>query len=245
MQVKKFLSSVKKLISQHVFNKKWRCNWCGVEIFEEEYFCKECLNKLPLINKGYCAHCGRELKVGADYCLSCKNNMVYVDKARSVFAYKEPINKLIKDLKYYEKRYLVEIFAKYMSNIYFRNYFNADAIVYVPMLEEAEKKRGFNQSKLLAEELSKIVKVPLLNVLAKTKSTTRQAKLGREERLKNLKGTFSITDKKSVKGKTILIVDDVCTTGATSEVIGQLLKKNGACAVYLLTVASVSSKEKY
>ena len=245
MKISKFLQKIKAVLKAHLFNPRWRCNWCNKEIFNEEYFCEECLEKLPLIDKNYCQHCGRELKSNGEFCTSCKEYMISVDKARSVYSYKPPIDKMIKDLKYFGKKYLVEILSKDLANVYFKNYFNADFIVYIPMLEKAEKERGFNQSKLIAEALSEKIKVPIKEVIKKVKPTVRQSKLSRKERLKNLKGTFRLYNKKLIKDKAILIVDDVLTTGATSEVIGELLKKYGAKAVYLLTVASVPNKEGY
>lgn len=245
MEIKLAIARAKKYVREHLFNLKWRCNWCGEEIFSERWFCAECESKLPIIDKGYCNHCGRELKVASEYCSTCKGKMISVDKGRSVFTYAEPIDKLIKDLKYFGKRYIVEMLGEYLANAYLKNYFNADFIVYIPMTKESRKARGFNQSELLARELSKRVGVPTIDLLEKTKQTSRQAKLGKEERLKNLKGSFKVKDKKLVKDKVVLIVDDVSTTGATSEVVAEILKKSGAKTVYLLTVASVPPKEKY
>ena len=84
----------------------------------------------------------------------------------------------------------------------------------------------------------------LLECIVKTKETVMQAKLNREGRLKNLIDAFSITDKTLVKDKSVLIVDDVSTTGATSEVLAQKLKSAGAKQVYLLTIASVAHKDR-
>lgn len=245
MKLAKLRERVLNFLKIHIFNPKWRCNWCGKENFSQEFFCKECLDKLPFIDDAFCSHCGRQLKASANSCLSCKGVMTSVDMARSVFSYKEPISKLIKDLKYFNKRYLVEMFGKYLANIYYKNYFNADYLMYVPMLKKRQRQRGFNQGQLLAEELSIRINVPVINPISKVKENVRQAKLGRNDRLNNIKGSFKVVDRKILKDKTILIVDDVITTGATSQVIGELLKKNGAKAVYLLTVASVPNKIGY
>jgi competence protein ComFC len=109
------------------------------------------------------------------------------------------------------------------------------------MTAKTERKREYNHAKLLAEKLSVIINVPVANVIVKLKETERQARLGKKDRLKNLIGVFKITNKKLIKDKTILIVDDVTTTGATAEVISAKLKKAGAKRVMLLTVASVPS----
>ena len=81
--------------------------------------------------------------------------------------------------------------------------------------------------------------------IIKVKETKRQATLSRDDRLKNLKGAFRVKNKKEIKDKTVLIVDDVTTTGATGEAVAEKLKKAGAKAVYLLTVASLPPKDKY
>ncbi len=241
----KVIDRIHAFFKSYLYNPKWKCNWCGKEIFNEAYFCEECKNNLPYNDKAICDHCGRKLTVGADYCLTCKGRLTSLDKCRSAFDYDKPISGLIKNAKYDNKRYILEYFAEYLSLIYFKNYFNADVIVYVPMTEKAERKRGYNQSKILALKLSELVNVPMVDVLVKKSDTKRQAKLNRAERLKNLEDAFKVTKRKAIRGKNVLIVDDVTTTGATAENISIKLKKAGADVVYLLTVASVSPKEKY
>ena len=113
------------------------------------------------------------------------------------------------------------------------------------MTAKAQKNRGYNQSKVLAEMLSKKVKIDLIDCLVKTKETERQAKLDRNQRMKNLEGVFRVTSRKLIKEKSVLIIDDVATTGATSENIAKILKRAGASKVFLLTVASVSPKDGY
>ncbi len=236
MRIKNFLSKVLDLI---FFNKKWRCNNCGKEIFNGEYFCEQCKDKLPFNDGLICQHCGRKVEAPTDYCFTCKGVLTSVDKSRSVFVYEKPISQMISKAKYFGRKYYLDIFAEYLSNLYFKNYFNADLITFVPMTEKAQKKRGYNQSKILAEQLSKIVNVPVFYGLEKKKETERQATLNKEQRLKNLVDAYKITDKKSVKGKSVLIVDDVTTTGSTAEALSNKLKKAGATEVFLLTVASV------
>ena len=217
---------------------------CGREIFEGD-FCKECKDSLPFNDKKICDHCGRAVKFAEDYCSTCKGTLVSLDKCRSVFNYQPPISTLIKKMKYDNCRYLADVFSSYLSSLYFKNYFNADYLTYVPMTEKARKKRGYNQSQLLAQSLSAKIGVPVAHCVVKTKETTRQAKLNRADRLKNLIDVFKINDKKLIKDKKVVIVDDVTTTGATSQAVAELLKKAGALQVYLITVASVPPFDKY
>ena len=113
------------------------------------------------------------------------------------------------------------------------------------MHEKDFRNRGYNQSQLLATEVSLRTGVSVFDGVVKIKRTQRQAKLGRTERLKNLKDAYRVTDKKAVKDKVVVIVDDVSTTCSTAEALAEKLKKAGAKTVYLITVASVPPKDEY
>ncbi len=240
-RTKKILFALK----EHLFNPKWKCNACEEEIFNGQYFCSDCQKSLPIITSDYCEKCGRQLKAGSTNCTDCKERMIYVDKARSLYSYEGAISKLIKGLKFYNKKYVVDIFINDLSNLYFKSYFNADNILFVPMTIKAESVRGFNQSKLIAEKLAQATNVPLLDGVSKVKETKRQSTLNGKERLENVKGAFKLKKGVVVKDKTIVLVDDVFTTGATSEAIAKVLKDKGASKVYLLTVSSLKNKKGY
>ena len=242
---KKFVEAVKKLI-EHLFPLKHTCNACGREIFSDKYFCEECESQIVYNDKIICNHCGRAIFNAEEYCLSCQGRETYFEKARSVYLYKEPISVLIARLKYANKKYLAKIFAKEMAFIYYKNFFNCDCVLYTPMTEEREERRGYNQAKVLAEEFCEVTKLPVLeNVLFKIKETPRQATISQaKERRENLKGSFKVENKNLIKDKSVLLIDDVMTTGATVETLSSLLIKAGAKSVFILTVASVSKDKK-
>ncbi len=231
----------KRFLSSALFSPKWTCNVCGTEIFNEDYFCESCKKQLPYIKGPICSHCGRVTLIPENYCYTCKGRLTSFEIARSVFDYRPPISTLIKSFKYDNKRYLAGYFAKELSYLYFRNSFCCDFITFVPMTDKSKRKREYNQSELLAEELSKIIRIPVISLFDKVKETERQATLNRESRLKNLKGAFKLKARKLVKDKRILIVDDVSTTGTTAEILASIIMKAKANAVCLLTVASVST----
>ncbi len=235
----------KNLLNKYFYNPNWKCLVCGKEVFEGQNFCDECMAILPYNDGPICDHCGRKVIAFENYCSTCKNVLVDLDMCRSAFSYAYPINKLIKDAKYNNCIYVIDYFAKVLSSVYFQNYFNADYLVFIPMTDDAQRKRGYNQSKILAEKLSERIDVPVLDCLKKVKDTKRQATLGRAERLKNLDSAFRVVNKKSVVDKSILIVDDVTTTGATAEVVASRLKKAGAKIVNLITVASTPPIDRY
>lgn len=241
----KIFSRIKSFLKKYFFNPTWRCLVCGKEVFTKERFCVECKKTLPYNDGPICAHCGRKTVAFTEYCSTCKNVLVDLDKCRSAFSYEYPMNKLVKDAKYYNAKYLIDYFAEQLSLVYFQNYFNADYLVYIPMTERTKKKRGYNQSEILARKLSALINVPVSDSVKKVKETERQATLSRAKRLKNLDGAFRIVDKKSIKNKSVLIVDDVTTTGATAQVVANRLKKAGAKTVNLLTVCSTPPVDKY
>ena len=234
-----------KILTLGFYDPKWRCNGCGVEIFGEGFFCEKCERDLPYNDKTVCNHCGREILNSSEYCSTCKETMVSVDRARSVFKYERPISGLIKRAKYNNGKYILDYFAEKLSFLYFNNFFRSEVVCCVPMSEKRLKKRKYNQSEYLAEKVAEKINVPFSDCIAKTKETERQAKLTRKERLKNLTDSFKVTDKKAVRGKNVLLVDDVSTTGATAEAVSQKLKKAGALRVHLITVANVPSKDGY
>ena len=242
MGIKRFFSN---FFNKFFYNPHWKCLVCGKEVFEGQAFCDECKKLLPYNDGPICAHCGRKIIAFENYCSTCKNVLVDLDMCRSAFSYDYPISNLIKDAKYNRAIYVIDYFAKQLSSVYFQNYFNADYLVYIPMTEKALEKRGYNQSKILAEKLSEKINVGVLDCLKKVKDTERQATLGRAERLKNLDGAFRVVDKKSVVDKNILIVDDVSTTGATAQAVASRLKNAGAKIVNLITVASTPPIDKY
>ena len=222
------------------YHESTSCELCGKEVFDGKSFCEECFKEFPFLTDKICNHCGRKVPYAVNYCLSCKNKQTAIDQIRSVFDYEMPITLLIHRFKYRGRRYLSKIFAEFLANVYYKNYFNSDLIIYVPMFIKDQKKRGFNQSKLLAKELSKLINVEVVeNVITKESKTKRQALLKRAERKKNLENSFKIRNAKLIKGKSVLLIDDVMTTGTTLERIAELLRKKGVKEIKALTVASV------
>ena len=120
---------LKKIINKYFFNPRWKCLVCGKEVFEGQRFCDDCNNILPYNDGPICAHCGRKVIAFENYCSTCKNVLVDLGTCRSAFNYEYPISKLIKDAKYNNCIYVIDYFAKALSNVYFQNYFNADYLV--------------------------------------------------------------------------------------------------------------------
>lgn len=233
-------NGAERKIIRFLFPPDITCNVCNREIFEG-YFCAECEEKLPYNNGTICAHCGRRIFNPEERCFSCNGRETWFTRARSVFVYEQPVRHMITSLKYDGKRYLAEIFASRMKEVYYASFFNSDVIVYPPMSEERLVERGYNQAELIAKELSLLIGVPVAdNAFRKVKETARQAMLDAAQRRVNLSGSFEIKDKTAIKGKHVLLIDDVMTTGATVETLSKIMIKHGALSVDVLTIASVA-----
>ena len=127
--------------------------------------------------------------------------------------------------------------ARYLVQCANANDVHFDAVTYVPMTAQAKKRRGYNQAQLLAQNFCDILNLPPPEtLLKKVKETQRQEKLGKRERKENLIAAFAATC--DLHGKTVLLIDDIKTTGATLNECAKALKKKGATKVVCLTVAS-------
>jgi len=224
-------------IFDKIFPSKIICGFCGKELFKDGDIrvCDECLSKLKPIEKP-CIKCGVEVKDLSSVCDVCKTKKFTFKRAVACFNFDEITKPIIHKLKYDGGQYLAEILAKFMAKVVLENEFDFDAILYVPMHNKRKIERGYNQSKLLAIEIGKILNKSVLeNTLVKTKHTKNQADLSFKLRAENLKNSFEVVDKNVVKNKRILLVDDVFTTGSTVEEISKTLKQAGVKEVNVIT----------
>ncbi len=164
-----------------------------------------------------------------------------VDKARSPLLHEGEAARIVVREK--KQKYFYRTAAELMFPLL--DEFGPDAFVFVPMTEKAEKKRGYNQSRLIAGELSRRSGIPVLDAVTKLRETGAQKALGRTEREKNLEGCFHVADRKGVKNKNLLIIDDTLTTGSTVSELATVLKRAGAKEVNALTLTSVYDKHPF
>lgn len=198
--------------------------------------CENC--KIDL-NVNYCVRCGRH-KVGvSDYCGECAEMSLYFDEARSAVNYTGNAQGLVRRLKYGKSPFLAKQMSAFMLDILLTSDWAIDCITFVPMHKTRFKKRGYNQAELLAQWIADGTDAPCISLLDKIKPTVNQARLDREARIANLRGSFSIIQKPPER---VLLIDDVMTTGSTASECAKTLKKAGARVVYLLTFASVPER---
>lgn len=225
----------------HIFFPR-TCFCCGRDIpFKNPaLLCKTCTEKLEPVEGLVCQRCGLPLKSGGAHCFNCRGGKAAKYKCsyiRSALCFNEPSRALVHAFKYEKYVCAAKFFAPLMYKTFKANppYFEAELIVPVPIHKSRLRKRGFNQALLLAEELSKYVNIPTEDILLRARRTKSQTALNRVERKENIKDAFALKEGAKVKGKAVILIDDVCTTGATLEECARVLKKAGAREVLALT----------
>lgn len=229
-----------------IFPKHIKCIFCGEELPELNSYdtCDKCKKTLPLLKeKTCCIRCGAELEDDQlGVCFNCKKNNFDFLYARSVCSYTGAVIPTMYKFKFGKGKYLAEPLAYYMYEVLKELNWGIDIITYVPMFPKREKIRGYNQARELAIELSKVTNIPMEDVFEKIIDTHEQAKLNSQARRKNLKDAFKVINK-NLKDKTILIIDDIFTTGTTTAELSRILK--GKCLnSYVLTFAHTKTNEK-
>lgn len=205
---------------------------------QNRMICQKCEKAMRPIAHPRCYKCGKPIEQG-EYCKDCSTHRHYFEQGRGIFVYDDQMRRSITRYKYYGCREYGDFFAKAMY-VYARRElreWKPDLIAPVPMDKAKQRMRGFNQSAYLAKRLSEDTHIPAdLQLVEKIHKTKSQKKLSASQRRKNLEDAFWV--KRQVTGKTILVVDDVYTTGSTVDAMAVCLKKKGAKKVYFLTVCT-------
>ena len=232
-------NSIKNFATKTLFVTGIKCICCGEELSKDSRYsiCDSCHKCLPFVTGKVCKKCGEPIKSLAEYCIRCKNHVDRnFDIARSAFLYDGEIRKQIINLKFYGKKYLANYLSWFLYDCYILNSFDCNLVVPVPMHTKSLKRRGYNQQELLCSSFAKMgFKVDATSVV-KTLDTKTQVGLDFKQRQTNLSGAFKVFDKDKIKGKKILLVDDIYTTGATVSEVASVLKKAGASSVSVLTL---------
>lgn len=238
----KLMQKIKKIFMsfENLLSDEHCCISCGREIPDGLKFqlCHTCENLLDVIGTEVCAKCGERLLEGNLLCEHCKDFDYDFNTSKSYCYYDDISARIVKGLKYNDRKYYAKHIAKMMTED--KSVFeNVDVITFVPMGSKGLRKRGFNQAQEIANEISKLVNIPVLKLLSKAVEHKNQAGLSQQERLKNLKDSFEVfsENESEIKGKNILIIDDVFTTGTTLSECSKTLKRKKPKSVCALTFA--------
>ncbi len=220
------LNYIKRLIFPN------RCPFCDEVISFSECLCKSCNDELDYIDKGICAACGKEK-------CECHSFGFYYKKAIVPLEYTRKTVKAIKRFKFNDCPNYAQNFAKIMTEYitFDGTDRKIDIVCGVPMTKRDMKKRGYNQSFLISKHIANLIGKACANdALIKIKSTKHQHTLNARLRRTNLNGAFKVNNKDKIKGKSILLVDDVITTSSTVNECAKTLILSGADKVYVTAV---------
>jgi ComF family protein len=224
-----------------------RCHAChaGLPAHRQPQLCSGCREQVIFLSAPLCVCCGRQLQElpgPADrLCGDCLHSRPPFDSARSLVLYGPPVSTLLHRLKFQGDAAT----ARVLAGLGQPETVACDLIIPVPLHPSRLRARGLNQSLVLARrffpaERDKIV----LNLLSRQKKTIAQTGLDGRQRRRNLKGAFSVTRPAAVQGRSILVIDDVFTTGTTLAECAQTLKAAGASRVVAWTVARAAGSNR-
>ncbi|WP_250654886.1 ComF family protein [Alkalimarinus coralli] len=226
------------------------CYLCDTTTYEKHPICNGCKGDLPF-NQSCCTGCALPLPVITRHdessltqkrlCGACLQRPTIYTQCFSAFSYTFPVNALISDFKYSQKRHLGKLLSDLAAGIIEEQFKTGqlsrpDKLVPVPLHADKLHARGFNQSEDICRDLSQRLKIGFdRNCIVRQLNNPAQASLSKKQRQKNLAQAFSV--QKRLDGEIIALVDDVITTGATADMLSNLLLEAGAKEVYVWSLA--------
>jgi ComF family protein len=216
-----------------------RCAGCGTIVAEVHSFCSDCWKSIEFLGGSGCTTCGIPLAVtDVETCGACLAKPPRIARTRAAVAYDELSRSLAIRLKYGRKVAIARTMARYMAPLVASD--GDPILVPVPLHRTRLWQRGFNQSALVARELSRRLGIkadPML--LRRIRRTPPLKGMSPLQRRKTVAGAFRVRDKSAVAGRTVVLVDDVLTTGSTADACARTLKRAGAARVELVSWARV------
>lgn len=201
-------------------------------------WCKSCQSKVDIIKKPYCVKCGIPLDNESNsLCHQCSSYTPSFQALRSWATFHDGMRSALHSLKYENNQALGETFSHKLYEIISQENWQIDAVIPVPISQDRLSQRGYNQAALIAYPLALLLgKEYLKDGLIKQKDTRSQVGLSLRERRENVADAF-YAKTKAVKGKIILVIDDVATTCSTLDSCAKTLVNSGSNQVFCLTVA--------
>jgi ComF family protein len=217
-----------------------RCAGCGTIVDEVHSFCADCWKQIEFLGSAGCVTCGLPLgATDADLCAVCLAKPPRIARTRAAVAYGDVSRGLALRLKYGRKVAIAKTMARYMAPLIGAETAGA-LLVPVPLHRSRLWQRGFNQSAIVARELSRQTGIETNAVaLKRIKRTPPLKGMSLQQRRRTVAGAFKVGDRSVVEGRTVVLVDDVLTTGSTANACARALRRAGATRVELISWARV------
>ena len=191
--------------------------------------CQDCLEQIKWVGEPICQDCGCMVPKYSHQCNRCQKRPLPLQKIRAAVLFDSIIPDTIHQLKYRNVFALAEPLGKLMVQAWPNWQTDSDIVLPIPLHRQRQTKRGYNQSELLVETFCRELSLPSnQQILSRTRQTPPQVGLNAEDRRKNVSGAFTVKNPHLVEGGNILLVDDVCTTGATLMAAAEVLLAAGA-----------------
>ncbi len=220
------------------------CAQCGGEVAEgREVLCWECRADFRPVVFPFCSVCGNPIegRMTGDYvCYLCKDDDRHFDCARSAARFEGVLQHMIHQFKYREALWVESELVDLLQQCFDAHYesLSVDGVVAVPLFHARRRERGYNQAEVLARGLARRLRKPFWGrALKRIRATETQTHLTAPQRADNVRGAFEVGARRRLAGRSVLLVDDVMTTGATLSECARSLKAGGARSVFVLTLA--------
>lgn len=216
------------------------CPVCGrIVSGQGELICSGCEKHIQPLREPLCKKCGKPLaKEEREECYDCEKTPHLFERGAALLAYEGKVKESVYRMKFHNKREYLDYYGAKMADELEKNVrrWQTDFMVPVPMHWRKKRERGFNQAEILAKKMAEGLNLPVRNdLVVRSRYTRPQKELFLRERKENLRGAFEVR-KNEVTNQTIILVDDIYTTGTTIDEIAGELKHAGARCVYFLTL---------
>lgn len=246
-----FIGKIKCMILYGVESAKEYVIWLGRHMAELLYparcplcgklwngVCPECVSELTYISAPFCMKCGKPVEAAEEeYCGDCRKISHIYTRGRGMLLYGGKVKESIHKIKYQNKREYLEFYGNEMAERLGEEIrrWEPEVLIPIPMFRRKQRKRGYNQSEILAVKLGKQLGIPVCtDALKKICDTRDQKELSHRQRRENLKHAFSTVE--HLPFQRVLLVDDVYTTGSTIDAAAKALRRSGVRKIFFVTV---------
>lgn len=255
----RFWERIKAKFRGYTISNGYVCDGCGAELFDypTHRLCERCESNLAYNDKEICPKCGRQT-TALGICLTCKGHLPKFTAGYTPFVYRSTVASLVNRLKNGNPR-LALYFGEEMAEYFFKRWerisvFQGEEaeevlVVPVPITKAKRLERGYNQAEELAKRICEKLREKGVHAreefcgLEKAKDTLQQKHMDASSRRKNVEGAYRVKEKKLFKGKSVLLIDDIMTTGSTASECSERLLAAGAKEVFFLVAAALPERK--